>query len=116
MTSLLLSLLRRGTIRTSLRWLSPLAPTPSTLAATPAESISSLYVCTDHMVCVCVCERVSALTGPPSWVMEGDDQDLVAGKQHTNEIRTIQPVGDQVYTLGYDKTLRSFPQASNEFR
>ena len=76
----------------------------------------------DHVVCVCVrvcvhvCVRVSALTGPPSWVMEGDDQDLVAGKQHTNEIRTIQPVGDQVYTLGYDKTLRSFPQASNEFR
>lgn len=50
-----------------------------------------------------------------SWVMEGDEQELVAGKQHTNEIRTIQAVGDQVYTLGYDKALRSFPQASNEF-
>ena len=72
-------------------------------------------MCACMCVHACVCVH-AALTGPPSWVMEGDDQELVAGKQHTNEIRTIQGVGDQVYTLGYDKALRSFPQASNEFR
>lgn len=102
---------------------SPSTNTLYTGCYTGRVNILLVFSLASWCVCVCVgvhvCARVcvhAALTGPPSWVMEGDDQELVAGKQHTNEIRTIQAVGDQVYTLGYDKALRSFPQASNEFR
>jgi WD40 repeat protein len=42
------------------------------------------------------------------WEVDGNDQDVVKGKPHSNEIKKIQVVGEKVYTLGFDKTLKSF--------
>lgn len=41
--------------------------------------------------------------------------DLVAGSGHTNEVCGIVPTADRVFTLGLDKSLKSFQPSTNEF-
>ena len=59
-------------------------------------------------VCVCVCVCVLLNLAAAHWEVDGNDQDVVKGKPHSNEIKKIQVVGEKVYTLGFDKTLKSF--------
>ena len=42
--------------------------------------------------------------------------DLVSGQVHTNEVHCIAATPSRLYSLGLDKTLKSFEAANNEFR
>ena len=50
-----------------------------------------------------------------NWEIDGNDQEQVHGKPHSNQICSLDTDKDKVYSLGFDKTLRSIAPASNEF-
>ena len=49
------------------------------------------------------------------WSVESGDVDLVTGQGHTNCVATIEATPDKLYSLGLDKSLKSFLASTNEF-